>query len=139
MAVGDETVGFGGVFEVNDGVASAFQVVPKVESLGVPGYTVGTVPSRRLDLTDGVVKHLATLREGDAFTVKIQHTKATYARFVAIRDARTEKQWKITVPDDDGNTVITVPGILTSCPHDPLSADTINVFEASIQVSGDQV
>lgn len=137
MAVGDETIGFGGVLEVNDGVADAFQVVPKVESLGVPNYTIGTVDSKRLDLTNGVIKVLPTLSKGDSIAFKIQHTNATYARFTAMRDARVEKQWRITVPDDDGDTEITVPGILTGCPWEGLQADTINTFTANVQISGE--
>lgn len=139
MAVGDETIGFGGVLEVNDGVADAFQVVPKVESLGVPNYTIGTVDSKRLDLTNGVIIVLPTLSKGDAISFKIQHTNETYGRFVAIRDARVAKQWRITVPDDDGDTEITVPGILTGCPMDPLEADKITTFTATVQISGEAV
>lgn len=139
MAVGDETIGFGGVAEVNDGAADAFQVIPKVVSLGFPSEVVGTVESKRLDLTDAVIVKLATLKNGDSFSIKIQHTKATYARMETIRKARVAKQWRITIPDDDGGTEKTVPGILTQNKFDPMEAEKINEFEAIIEVSGAEI
>lgn len=136
MAQGDETIGFGGIFEVNDGGGGSFQVVPKVISLGIPNETVGIVESKRLDLSGAVIKKLATLKNGGSIAVKIENITGTWDRFEAIRSARLEKQWRFTIPLDEGNKIITVPGILTSNKHDALEAEKINEFEATIEVSG---
>lgn len=136
MAVGDETIGFGGTLEVNDGVADAYVVVPMIVSLGLPQDTVGTVESKRLDLPNRRIIYLPTLVDGGEVSIRIQHTNAGYARFAALRDAYTEKNFKFTIPDDDGDTVITVPGIVTAARHDPLEAETITVFEVVVRVTG---
>lgn len=139
MAVGDESIGYGMVCEVNDGALDAFVVIDKVEEVTPPSYTVGTVESKRLDLTNRVVIKLATLRTGDPLTIRVQHTNAGFARFVAIRDAYAEKQWRFTVPDDDGDTEITVPGILTAVKLSAVSPEAITTFELTVEVSGDEI
>jgi hypothetical protein len=138
MAVGDETIGDGSIVEVNDGGGDAFVEVDLVISIGVPSEVVGTVDSKRLNLTGRVIKKLATLKQPGTISIKQQFTKAGYARMEAIRatDQTTPKQWKITIEDDDGGTEITVPGIITENKVDSVEADKITEFETMVQVSG---
>lgn len=137
MAVGDETIGFGGTLEVNDGVGDAYVEIPKVVTLGVPSYVTGVVESKRLDLTNRVIIKLPTLVNGGSFTFQVQHTNETHGRLVAIRDALEAYQWRVTVPDDDGDTVVTAPGILTECKIEDLDAEKITVIACTVEVSGD--
>lgn len=133
--VGDETIGFGGTLEINDGGGGSFVPVDKIVTLGIPAYTTGTVESKRLDLDGGVIKKLATLKNGGNLTVKIQFTHAGYARMKALED-RAEHLFKFTVPDDDGDTEITVPGIVTLNKTSDLDAEKITEFDMTVEVSG---
>lgn len=136
---GDESVGFGGEFLINDGAGDTYVIVPKVETLGIPNETTGIVESKRLDLTDGVIKKLATLKNGGSFTVKIQHTAATWARLEAIRKPRTEKKFRVRIPCDTGFVEKTVPGIITANPIEDLESEKITVINCNIEVSGAEV
>lgn len=136
---GDEQVGFGGTFEINDGDGAVFVVVPKVETLGVPDETVGFVESKRLDLAEAVIKKIATLKNGGSFSVKIQLIAATWTRLEAIRAARAEKQFRIAVPVDTGKLKITVPGIITSNKVEDLESEKITVINCTVEVSGARV
>lgn len=135
---GDESIGFGGSFEINDGVGDAFVVVPKVETLGVPNETTGVVESKRLDLAEAVIKKIATIHNGGSFSVKIQLTAAVRARLEVIRKARAEKKFRVNVPIDTGTLTVTVPGIITSNAIEDLEAEKITVINTTIEVSGPQ-
>lgn len=137
MAVGDETIGYGATLEINDGTADAYVVVDKVVTLGVPSYVTGVVESKRLDLTNRVIIKLPTLVNGGNFQFTVQHTNATHARLVAVRDLLAEKSFRVTIPDDDGDTVVTVPGILTEVKVEDLDAEKITVISCTVEVSGD--
>ncbi len=142
MAVGDEQIGYGGTLEINDGVGPTFVVVDKIISLGIPSQKLGIVESKRLDLSGRVIKKLATLIDPGEVSVKIQFTNEGFERFIAIRDAcqtGTEYQARFTIPDDEGDTEITVPVIVTEVKTDPLEAEKITEFEVMITVSGDEV
>jgi hypothetical protein len=138
MAVNDESIGFGGTVELNDGPGDTFVVIPKVTSLGVPSATVGTVESKRLDLTGGVIVKLATLINGGSVTIKHQFTHAQFARLETVRKARIEKLLRVTVPDDDGNTEVTVPVLLTQNKTSDLDAEKITEIDSMFEVSGDE-
>ncbi len=140
MAVGDENIGFGGIIEVDDGPAGAFQTIPNCEVTGVPSKVIGTVESKRLDLPNRVIKKIRTLANGGSFTFRTQFTHATWARLKAIRDDfDTEPRWRVTVPDDDGDTIFTVPGILTEAKTDDLEPEKITTISCTVEVSGDDV
>ncbi|VTS03533.1 unnamed protein product [Gemmata massiliana] len=140
MAVGDESIGFGGTCEIDDagnGSASGSYVeVPMITSLGVPSQTTGIVESKRLDLPQAVIKKIAALKDGGEFSIKQQFTHAQFARLEVIRSARQTNNFRITIPDDDGDTEITVPGIITANKTDPLEADKITEFETMVTVAG---
>lgn len=138
-AEGDEQVGFGGVLEINDGDADAWQVVPKVETLGVPSETVGTVESKRLDLPEATIVKLATLKNGGSFNVKIQAIAATVLRLDAIKKARATKQYRVSVVLDTGTLRVVVPGIITSNPIEDLEAEKITVINLTVEVSGARI
>ena len=139
MAVGDETIGYGSTLEINDGGAGAYVAVGKIEILGIPSKIVGTVQSKRLDLTNRVIKKLPTLVDPGNFTFRVQHTNAMYSRLKTIRDAHTDYHFRATIADDDGDTVITVPGLLVQVKPDDVDAEKITVLECTVEVSGDDV
>jgi len=138
MAVGDETIGDGSTIEVNDGGGDAFVEIDQVIDFDVPSEQVGTVESKRLNLPGQVIKKLATLKKPGGFTIRQNFTHAGYARMEAIRatSQTTPKQWKFTITDDDGDTEITVPGILTENKVTKIEADKITEFETMVEVSG---
>ncbi len=131
MAVGDETIGFGGTIEIDDGGGSSFIELAAVVSLGIPVYTTGTVESKRLNRE--VVKFLPTIAKGEALTIRHNFTNANWARVEAIRG--TEKNFRFTVPDDDGDTVRTVPGIITANKTSDLDPEQVTMIETMVQVS----
>ncbi|AMV30056.1 hypothetical protein VT84_37025 [Gemmata sp. SH-PL17] len=140
MAVGDESIGFGATCEIDDsGNGSAdgtFVELPMITSLGVPARTTGIAESKRLDLPQAVIRKIATLKDGGEFSIKQQFTHAQFARLETIRENRQTNNFKITVPDDDGDTEITVPGIITANKTDSLEADKITEFETMVTVAG---
>lgn len=143
MAIGDETIGFGATCEIDDAgdgsaPGAAYTVVDKIVSLGVPSEKVGIVESKRLDLSGGVIKKLATLKDGGEFSIRQQFTHAGFDRMETIRAAKDEHLFKITIPDDDGDTEIIVPGIITENKTDSLEAEKITEFETMVTVSGAQ-
>jgi hypothetical protein len=137
MAVGDETIGYGSTLEVEDGPGPTFVVIPKIQTLGVPSYVTGVVESKRLDLTNRVIVKIPTLVNGGSWTFTVQFTNETHARLVAIRDALVEINWRVTISDDDTDTTVTAPGILTECKVEDLDAEKITVINCTVEVSGD--
>lgn len=137
MAVGDESIGYGATLEINDGPASAFEVVPMLTTLGVPSYVTGVVESKRLDLPNRVIIKLPTLVNGGSFPFSLQFTHEQHARLILVRDALAEYQFRVTIPDDDGDTVVTAPGILTEVKVDDLDPEKITVIDCTVEVSGD--
>ncbi len=138
-ATGDESVGFGGVLEVNDDVGDTFKVIPKVETLGVPNEVTGAVESKTLDLPNAVIQQLPTLKNGGTFTFKTHLISATRSRLEAIRIARSIKQWRVTIPCDTGTIAVTVPGFITQNQIEDLEAEKITVISTTVQVSGAQI
>lgn len=140
MAVNDESIGYGVTIEVNDN-GGAYQAIPKCELVGVPSKVVGTVESKRVDLTNRVIKKLKTLTNPGQFQFRCQHTHATMLRLVAIRDNYDdpEAHWKVTVPDDDGDFEFEVPGILTEAKIEDVEAEKITVIMCTVEVSGDDL
>jgi hypothetical protein len=61
---------------------------------------------------------------------------AGWARMETIRAAKQVHEWKFTIPDDDGDTEITVTGFITENKTDPLEAEKITEFETMVTVSG---
>lgn len=133
---GDEVVGDGSEFLINDGAADAYVIVPKVVTLGFPNETTGTVESKRLDLVEHTIVKLATLINGGNLTVQIQLIAATWTRLEAIRASRLPKKFKFRVPIDTGWLEKIVPGIVTGCPLEDLDAEKITVINLAIEVSG---
>jgi hypothetical protein len=137
MAVGDETIGYGSTLEVDDGPGATFVVIPKIQTLGVPSYVTGVVESKRLDLTNRVIVKLPTLVNGGSFSFTAQFTNESHARLVAVRDALVAYNWRVTIIDDDTDTTVTAPGILTECKVEDLDAEKITVINCTVEVSGD--
>ena len=145
MAVGDESIGFGATCDIDDGgdgspTGAAYTAVDMIVSLGVPSEKTGVVESKRLDLPGGVIRKLTTLKDGGEFTIKQQFTHAGFARMEAMRNAhqadRTFNLFKLTIPDDDGDTEVIVPGFITENKTDSLESEKITEFETMVTVRG---
>lgn len=148
MAVGDESIGFGATCEIDDGgngaaSGAAYTEVDMIVTLGVPSEKTNIVESKRLDLPGGVIRKLAALKDGGEFTIKQQFTNAGFARMEALRNTHQEDKtynlFKITVPDDDGDTEVIVRGIVTENKTDGLEAEKITEFETMVTVQGANV
>lgn len=138
-AEGDESVGFGGILEINDGAAEAYVAVPKIEVLGVPNPVTGIVESKTLDLPDATIRKLGTLVNGGSFTFKYHLISATHARMEAIRITRLPKNFRVKAPVDTGVggfIVVTVPGIITQNQIEDMEAEKIQVGNVTVEVSG---
>lgn len=136
MAVGDGTIGYGGTLEINDGGGSSYVAVDGIVSLGIPNYTLGTVESKRLSNT--IIKKLPTIRKGDSFTIKQEFTNAGFARMKALLNARVEKLFRFTIPDDAGDTEIIVPGLVVSNKVADLEVDKITEFDTMVEISDEE-
>jgi hypothetical protein len=137
MAVGDATIGYGGTIEINDGGGSSYVAVDAVITVGVASYTLGPVESKRL--ANDIVKKLPTIKKGDSFTIKQEFTNAGYIRMKALLDARTPKNFRFTIPDDDGDTEITVPGIVTQNKISDLDPEKITELDTMVEISDEEV
>lgn len=138
-AEGDESVGFGGVLEMQDGAGDTYVAVPKIEVLGVPNPVTGIVESKTLDLPEATIRKLGTLVNGGTFTFKYHMIAATHARVEAIRVTRLPKNFRVKVPVDTGVggfLVVTVPGIVTQNQIEDLEAEKITVGNVTVEVSG---
>lgn len=138
MAVGDESIGHGATVFIDDGgtgaaAGAASTEVEAVVSLGVPAVTTGTAESKRL--TVARVRKIATIEDGGEFSIKQQFTHAGYARMEANRSNKNRLTFEITVPDDDGDTVVTVVGLITANKTDALEVDKITEFESMVTVA----
>lgn len=133
---GDESIGFGGVLELNDGAADAYVVIPKVETLGIPTQVTGTTESKALDLPEGVIQKLPNLKDGGTFQFKYHVIAATNTRLETIRAARTIKNWKVSVPCDTGFIVVIVPGFVQENRIEELESEKLTVGMVTVVVSG---
>jgi hypothetical protein len=134
MAVGDATIGFGGTVEVDDGGGGAFVEIDAVLTLGVPTITTGTVESKRL--ASDFIKKLATVNKGESLSIKQEFTNAGYARMEALRDRATHR-FRFTIPDDNGDTVITAPCIVTANKVADMESDKITEFDTMLEIADD--
>lgn len=148
MAVGDESIGFGATCEIDDGgtgaaTGAAYTDVDMIVTLGVPSTKTNIVESKRLDLPGSQIRKLAALKDGGEFTIKQQLTNAGFVRMEALRAAhqtdKTYNLFRITVPDDDGDTEIIVRGIVTENKISDLEAENITEFETMVTVQGANV
>lgn len=138
MAVGDESIGFGGTVQIDDGGSgaapgAAFTILDHIVTLGIPAPKIGTAESKRLGLAR--IRKIATIEDGGEITIKVQFTNAQWARLETIRLAKQRNNWKFTVPDDNGNTVVTVVCLVTENKIDPLEPDKITDFEIMLTVA----
>lgn len=139
MAVGDESIGFGATVEIDDGGSGAtpgggaYAEVDMVTTVTVPSIKTGTTESKRLALAR--VRKIATIEDGGEFSVKQQFTHAGWARMEAHRAGKHRCSYRVTVPDDDGDTEVTVVGIITENKTDGLEADKITEFETMVTVA----
>lgn len=137
MAVGDESIGLGATVTIDDGgtgaePGAAATEVDAIISIVPPSVSTGTTESKRISA--GRVRKIATIEDGGDFSIKQQFTHAGWARMEAIRAAKHRSTYVITIPDDDGDTEITVVGVITQNKTDSLESDKITEFETMVTV-----
>lgn len=142
MAVGDESIGYGATLEIDDGGTGAasdgtsFEELPKITNLGVPSRKTNIVESKTLDSPAMVIRKIAAMKDGGEFTIKWQFVHAQWLRMEVIREARQTNIYRVTIQDDDGDTEIEVPGILTENKVDNLEPEKITEVESMVTVAG---
>jgi hypothetical protein len=135
----EESIGFGGTVEIDDngnGSApdqSSFANLANVITLGIPSPKMGVAESKRLTLAR--VRKIATIEDGGEFSIRQQFTHAGYERMQAHRAAKHRLTFRVTVPDDDGDTVIEVVGLVTENKTDALEVEKITEFETMVTVA----
>lgn len=134
----EESIGFGGTVDIDDGGTGAapgasFVNVVNVVTLGVPSIKTNTTESKRLTLAR--IRKIATIEDGGEFSIKQQFTNAGFARMETIRTAKARHTFRITVPDDDSDTVIEVVCLITENKTDSLESEKITEFETMLSVA----
>src|SRR5437763_41324 len=135
--MGQESIGLGFTVQIDDnGVGAAngltFTVVDNIISAVPPAEVLKTVESKRFDMAGGRLITIPTIFEPGKGTIRMDFTHAGFARFENIRKNKVLAAFKWTIPDDGGNTVITVSGYVTENKTDSIEPDKITEFEAMI-------
>lgn len=138
MAVGDESIGYGATVTIDDAgtgaaAGAAATAISYVISLGVPSIVTGTAESKRLG--NSRIRKIATIEDGGTFSIRQHFTNAGFDRMEANRSNKNRLTFVITVPDDNGNTEITVVGLITENKTDALEVDKITEFETMVTVA----
>lgn len=138
MAVGDESIGLGAKVEIDDGGSGggtglSFVEVGQLLAITPPAIKMGTAESKRINVAR--IRKIATIETGENFSYRVQFTNAGWARHEAIRSNKRRNTYRITIPDDAGNTIITVIGLIAENKTDSLEADKITEFEVMVEVA----
>lgn len=138
MAVGDESIGLGATVAIDDGGTGAapgasVEEVDALLTIDPPSIKTGTVESKRL--ANGRLRKIATIEDGGSWSFNQQFTNAGYERMEAIRTNKQRNEYTVTIPDDDGDTVITVVCLITENKKNAIEADKITEFETMLEVA----
>jgi hypothetical protein len=138
MAVGDESIGLGATVEIDDGgtgaaPGSSVEEVDALLSIDVPEIKTGTAESKRLGV--GRVRKIATIEDGGSWSFKHQFTHTGWERVEAIRTNKQRNEYTVTVPDDNGDTEITVTCLITSNKVETIEADKITEITTTLEVA----
>lgn len=136
MADKAESIGYGSLLYINDGASSAYVVIDNVVDAEPPAEKLGTVESKRLSISGGVLVHVPTLFDPGEVQIKQQFTQAGFSRLEGLRKAKTKSNVKFTMVDDTSTTVVIVPGYFTQNKLSKLEADKITDFTSSFRVGG---
>lgn len=131
-------IGLGAKVEVTDGSGGAgsdFGEVVDVVNLTVPDVEVGVVESKRLNLSDRVIRKLAALKDPGQFQFQYEFSTGKKTRLDAI--IGSDRRFKVTLPTDTGSEwTRTVPGFIVSNRNDQVDPDGIMMVTCVIQVTG---
>lgn len=133
MATGDATIGFGATVEVDDNGGS-FADIDAVVGFGVPTITTNTVESKRI--ASIFIKKLAAAKKGEPWSIKQEFTHAGYARMKALED-RASHRFRVTIPDDNGDTVVIAPCIVAANKVSDLELEGITMLETMLEIADD--
>ncbi len=132
MAAGTESIGLNLTVTVSGlTITNIISVVPPSEILQV-------IESKRVDLPGGVIVKVPALLDPGKGSIQQDFTHAGYLQQETIRKAKVAVPFVFTIPDDGGNTVITVSGFITENKTNSVEADKITEFETMIDFSGPQ-
>lgn len=140
---GTESIGLGFTVQIDDNGAGAanglaFTVVDNIIAAVPPAEVLKTIESKRMDMPGGRLIVIPTIFEPGKGSIRVDFTHAGYARFESLRKNKIPASFKWTIPDDGGNTIVTVTGYVTENKTDSIEPDKITEFEAMINFSGVQ-
>ena len=95
------------------------------------------VPEARDHILDAISDE-PPMNISDGGTIRQDFTHAGYSRMESLRKNKVLCAFKYTIPDDDGDTIVTVSGYITENKTDSVEADKITEFETMIDHSGEQ-
>lgn len=133
-------IGLGATVQVNDGsggAGSAYGDIVDVITLTIPDPEVGVVESKRLNLSDRVIRKLAGLKEPGEMSFQYEYSKTKKDRLDAL--IGSDRSFKVNMPDaGDGVYTKTIPGFIKANKIDPVTADGLTTATCTIAVSGPQ-
>lgn len=133
-------IGLGATLAVNDGsggAGSASGAIIDIITMTIPDPELGSVDSKRLNLSGGLIGKLAALKEPGELTFQYECSKGKKDRLDAL--IGSNRVWVATLPDaGDGVYTKSIPGFLKSNKIDPVAADGMVMATAAIQVNGAQ-
>jgi hypothetical protein len=140
---GTESIGLNATVQIDDngaGAASglAFANIDNIISIVPPAEVLQTVISKRVDMPGGRLIVVPTVFEPGKGSIRQDFTHAGYARMESLRKNKVLAAFKFTIPDDGGNTIVTVSGYVTQNKTDSVEPDKITEFEMMIDFSGQQ-
>ena len=132
------TIGLGFTLAVNDGsgsTGSASALILDIIDIDPPDVTVGTVESKRLNLSARTLKKLAGLKDPGEFTFTYEFSSGKKARLDAL--VGSDRQFVFTAPDaGDGAFTKTVPGFISRNKKNQVTADGLMTCTATVVVTG---
>jgi hypothetical protein len=131
-----ETIGYGTIVYIDDGTSHAYVAVDNLVDCDPPAEKLGTVESKRLNITAGVIVSVPTLFDPGEVSLRQQFTQLGFSRVETLRKAKTKSNFKFSIPDDTSTTVVIAPGYITQNKTSKVEADKITEFVTTFKVAG---
>lgn len=138
MADVNETIGSEATVHIDDGASNAYVAIDNLVDYEPPDEVLQTVESKRLNLPSDVIVEVPTVFKAGTTKIRQYLGQVAFARMEALRRAKTKKNFKYTVPDDEDTTVVIVAGFITSNKRMKVEVDKIQEFETTVVHTGPQ-
>ena len=138
MPENNATIGLGFTVAVNDGsgsTGSASALLIDLVDVNPPDPTVGTVESKRLNLTSRTIRKLPGLKDPGEFTFTYEYSKGKKARLDAL--VGSERVFVFVAPDaGDGAETVTVPAFVSHNMKNAVTPDGLMTCTCTCVVTG---